>query len=165
MDHPTAHDLGLLSLNRATTQGAPGQLQGTALDDGRTPSVAGPSQLAWHRFRRNPVAVVALAVCALIIGFALAAHMIAAATGHPYHAVDLQHRLQAPLSPGYLLGTDAHGRDVLVRLAYGGRISLLVAGLAATVSLTLGATVGIMAGYAGGAVDSIAMRLVDVLLS
>jgi ABC-type dipeptide/oligopeptide/nickel transport system permease subunit len=165
MFQPTAHNAGLRSRGRVAALVAQPRHRGVASDYPATRPVVGPSLIAWHRFRQDTVAVVAFAVCALIVGFALSADVIATVTGHPYHAVDLHNRLHAPLSPGHLLGTDAHGRDVLVRLAYGGRVSLLVAGLAATATLALGGAVGIVAGYAGGAVDAVAMRLVDVLLS
>jgi peptide/nickel transport system permease protein len=164
MVQTTTHDAGLLSPAHVVALGE--QPRRSAVSDHiQHRPAAGPSQLAWHRFRHDRVAVVALAVCALIVGFALSADVIAMVTGHPYHAVNLRNRLQVPLSPGHLLGTDAHGRDVLVRLAYGGRVSLLVASLAAAATLALGATVGVVAGYAGGAVDAVVMRLVDVLLS
>jgi peptide/nickel transport system permease protein len=161
----TSREVVLQGGDRASARLARRQRPESTLEAAPGRPLASPARLAWQRFSRNRVAMTALAGCALIIGFALAADLISAATGHSYHAVDPRNRLQAPFSPGHLLGTDAHGRDVLVRLAYGGRVSLLVAGLAATVTLALGAAVGAIAGYAGGAIDAVAMRLVDVLLS
>ena len=161
----TAHDAEHLGLDQAVTRDAWLRRHAAAIIRTQARPTAGPYLLAWRRFRRDRVATAALTLCALVVGFALSAGLIAEATGHSYHAVDLRNRLQAPLSPDHLLGTDAHGRDVLVRLAYGGRVSLLVAGLAAATTLALGAATGAIAGYLGGAVDAVAMRLVDVLLS
>jgi oligopeptide transport system permease protein len=70
-----------------------------------------------------------------------------------------------PLTGGHLLGTDDLGRDLLVRLAWGCRISLLVALAASVVSLTIGVAWGAIAGFAGGRTDSLMMRAVDVLYS
>lgn len=72
--------------------------------------------------------------------------------------------LEAP-SSAHIFGTDEVGRDYLARVIYGGRISLLVGVLAMLMSITIGVTVGILAGYLGGIVDSILMRVVDVLQS
>lgn len=119
---------------------------------------------AWRRFRRNKVALVALLLMGVIILFVMSAPLIARGTGFGYEETQLRNTLRSPFSPNHLLGTDAVGRDVLVRLAYGGRISLLVAGLAATITLAIGATIGAVAGYFGGFIDSVLMRLVDILL-
>lgn len=119
---------------------------------------------SWRRFRRNKVAMVALLLMGVIIVFVMSAPLIARSTGFGYEETQLRNTLRGPFSPDHLLGTDAVGRDVLVRLAYGGRISLLVAGLAATLTLAIGATVGAVAGYFGGFIDGVLMRTVDVLL-
>ena len=70
-----------------------------------------------------------------------------------------------PPGPGHPLGTDDLGRDVLGRLMVGGRISLIVGLLAAIIATTIGALYGALSGYAGGAVDSVLMRLVDAVIS
>jgi len=70
-----------------------------------------------------------------------------------------------PLSPGHLLGTDTVGNDVLSRLLYGGRASLETALAVNLIGLLLGGTVGALAGYLGGAVDTVAMRALDVLIA
>jgi len=119
---------------------------------------------AWRRFRRNKVSMVAMLLMAVIIIFVMSAPLVARWTGFGYEQTQLRNTLRGPFSPDHLLGTDAVGRDILVRLAYGGRISLLVAGLAATITLVIGATVGAVAGYFGGFIDSVLMRMVDVLL-
>ena len=69
--------------------------------------------------------------------------------------------LYAPASPDHWLGTDAEGRDFLARLLYGGRISLLVALITAFVAVTLGASLGLVAGYYGGPIDALIMRLIE----
>ena len=80
-------------------------------------------------------------------------------------AMDLRHRLSPPLTKGHLLGTDTLGRDMLSRILYGGRTSLLVAMLVLLVSGTLGLTVGITSAYIGGKTESVLMRIVDIFLS
>ena len=127
---------------------------------------ASPSYLrrVGQRYRRNRVAFAALLVLGAIVAFVAAADLIAAATGHPYDEGGLRNTLLPPFSGGYLLGTDVNGRDILVRLAYGGRTSLVVAGVAALSTLGIGSVVGAVAGYFGGLLDAVLMRLVDVLL-
>jgi len=68
-------------------------------------------------------------------------------------------------SPDHLLGTDGFGRDVFARLLYGARVSLSVAGFSLLIAVTIGTLVGVVAGYVGGAVDTILMRITDALLS
>lgn len=109
--------------------------------------------------------MVALGILVLIITFVAAADLIAYLTGFPYHEGNLRNQLAPPFSEDHLLGTDVNGRDVLVRLAYGGRTSLLVAGLAAVTTLGIGGGVGALAGYFGGLTDALLMRIVDVLLT
>ena len=69
------------------------------------------------------------------------------------------------MTDGYILGSDGNGRDILTRLAYGGRISIMIAVLSAFATFFLGGAIGLVSGYAGGKVDAVIMRLVDVLLS
>jgi len=108
--------------------------------------------------------MVGLGIFAVIILFVLSADLLAQLTGHSYWQGELRNQFLPPFSPGYLLGTDANGRDVLVRAAYGGRISLLVAGLASLLLLVFGSSIGAVSGYFGGLIDSVLMRIVDVLL-
>jgi peptide/nickel transport system permease protein len=108
--------------------------------------------------------MVGLAIFAAIILFALSADLLAYLTSHSYWQGELKNQFLPPFSPGYLLGTDANGRDVLVRAAYGGRISLVVAGLASLLLLIFGSSIGAVSGYFGGLIDSVLMRIVDVLL-
>ena len=80
-------------------------------------------------------------------------------------AVDTPNRLQPPGRPGHPLGTDEFGRDMLARLVWGGRISLLAGFATASASMLLGALLGLHAGYWGGRVDTVVMRLTDILMA
>lgn len=127
----------------------------------------GPSltRRAWRRFRRNKVSLVALGIAVVIVVFTLSANLLSEfVTGYTYAEGDLRGNLQDPFTDDHILGTDPNGRDLLTRLAFGGRISLQVATLAAFSILAIGGTAGAVAGYFGGRVDSFLMRLVDVIL-
>jgi peptide/nickel transport system permease protein len=126
---------------------------------------AGTYRRAWRRFRRDRLAMASLVVVGCIVVFALAAPIVSHLTGFDYAENHLGERLSAPGENGYVLGSDANGRDILTRLAYGGRVSLLVAAFATLAALSLGLGFGLIAGYYGRWVDSLIMRLVDVLLS
>ncbi|MDP9354630.1 MAG: ABC transporter permease [Chloroflexota bacterium] len=129
-------------------------------------STPGLYRRAWRRYRRNKIAMVALSVFVVIVLFVLSADMLSRYVTHvTYWKGNLRGQFLAPFSEGHILGTDSNGRDVLTRLAYGGRVSLLVAGLAVLTTLTIGSAVGAIAGYFGGFLDSFFMRLVDVLLA
>jgi len=121
---------------------------------------------AWRRFKRNHVAMVALVVTGLILLFCLSAPLISEyVTGYNYSENNLTSALVQPGDGDFILGSDGNGRDVLTRLAYGGRVSLLVASLAAVSILIIGGSIGATAGYFGGFLDTFLMRLADVLLS
>jgi peptide/nickel transport system permease protein len=120
---------------------------------------------AWRKLRRDKLAMTALVLSILILAFSFGAPIVAWLTGHSYAKGDLRSVLLPVNTDGHLLGTDANGRDILTRLAYGGRISMTVATLACIYALTVGAVVGAVAGYYGGIIDSILMRFVDVIIS
>jgi peptide/nickel transport system permease protein len=129
-------------------------------------SAPGLYSRAWQRFSQNRPAVIALVLCCVIILFVLSAGLISRyVTGYSYSENHLDAKLTKPFTGGYILGADGNGRDILTRLAYGGRASLLIAFLATLSTLLIGAVVGSVAGYFGRWVDSLLMRLVDVLLS
>jgi peptide/nickel transport system permease protein len=116
---------------------------------------------AWSRLVRDRTAVAGAAVVALMVAVSLLAPWLAP---HDPTAVDIVHKLDGP-TRDHLLGTDELGRDVLSRLMFGGRLSLLTTlSVALAVSL-IGLTVGMIAGYRGGAVDAALSRVIDVMLS
>jgi len=107
----------------------------------------------------------ALIIFVSVALFAIFANLVSRWTGFTPYENHLAQKLSAPGENGYVLGSDANGRDILTRLAYGARVSITVAFMATLVELTIGLGIGLIAGYAGGWADSILMRLVDVLLS
>ena len=128
-----------------------------------TPDVT-PGRLFWRRFRHHRLALASGGVLVLIALAALAAPLIAAALGLEVGRVDLFNQY-APPGPGHPLGTDEAGRDVLLRLLYGGRISLLVGLVAAVGAATIGTAVGLVAGYYGGRLDALLMRTTDGVIA
>ncbi len=112
-----------------------------------------------RRFRRDPVAMGALAVILLIVLAAIFAPLIAPAD--PYRGMMLR-RLRPIGTEGFPLGTDELGRDMLTRLIYGARLSLLMGVTPVFIAFFIGSAIGITAGYVGGAVNSALMRTVDV---
>ncbi len=137
-------------------------LDRTAPDDGGIDGQgAGFADLVWRRLRRRRVALAAAAILALVVLVTLLAPLIA-----PYdpNYGDFA-AFNAPPSPAHPLGTDFGGRDLLSRLLYGGRISLLVGFASMLTALLVGTLLGAIAGYAGGWLDSLIMRLTDVVLS
>jgi peptide/nickel transport system permease protein len=135
---------------------------------------------AWRRFRRNRLSMVSLFIFILMILFAYGAPLISKyVTQQTYDAQNLAATFAKPntsvsgydfatgkdVSAKHWLGTDDLGRDVLTRLAYGGRISLTVSFLALVAALTIGLLIGATAGYYGGWVDAVLMRFVDVIIS
>ncbi|CAN5451303.1 ABC transporter permease [soil metagenome] len=113
------------------------------------------------RLARSPLALIGLGLVVLLAVLALAAPLLAP---HDPTAVDAMRRLEGP-SLAHPLGTDHLGRDLLSRLLYGSRWSLGTVALAATLILSIGVAVGAVAGYYGGWIDALLMRVVDVLLA
>jgi peptide/nickel transport system permease protein len=118
------------------------------------------TRLIARRFVRHRLAAISAVILILLTMVSLFAFV----SPHNPAAINAQNRLESP-SSSYWLGTDMLGRDVLTRLLYGGRVSLAVGLLATAVALLIGATVGALAGFYGGTVDNLLMRLVDVFLS
>ena len=114
---------------------------------------------AIRRLFKNKAAVAGAVVLVVLIVLAVLAPWIAPYP-YAYQNLDLG---ASPPSSAHLLGTDVLGRDLLSRILYGARISLLVGFIATTVALLIGVSWGIIAGYSGGKVDSVMMRIVDIL--
>ncbi|HET6444380.1 MAG TPA: ABC transporter permease [candidate division Zixibacteria bacterium] len=116
--------------------------------------------IVWRRFRRHPAAIISSGILlALFLGVILVSFS-------PYdpETSDLSVRLQPP-SLQHPMGTDQLGRDMLTRVLYGGRVSILVAFMVVVITLVVGIPVGAASGYFGGAIDNILMRITDVALT
>ncbi|MFN7253311.1 MAG: oligopeptide ABC transporter permease [Anaerobacillus sp.] len=113
------------------------------------------------KFLQNKLAVIGLVMLTIIVVSAILAPWIAP---HDPDFQNLRNRLASP-SAEFLLGTDHLGRDIFSRLLFGGRVSLFVGFVAMIGAVTIGTTIGAIAGYFGGLVDSILMRLVDIIIS
>ncbi|HCG59698.1 MAG TPA: ABC transporter permease, partial [Lachnospiraceae bacterium] len=117
-----------------------------------------PAYEAWKRFRRNKTAILGLVVVGLLILVAIFAPLIAP---YDYTAQDYTAMMQAP-SAAHIFGTDAFGRDIFSRVIYGTRYSLVIALFCTIAALFSGGLLGIIAGYFGGKVDTIIMRIMDI---
>ncbi|HJA94640.1 MAG TPA: ABC transporter permease [Candidatus Eisenbergiella merdipullorum] len=117
-------------------------------------------QTVFRRFRRHHLAAVSFVVLVIIIGAALLAPVIA-----PYDPDAIVGSFSGAPNAEHWLGTDQIGRDVLSRLLYATRISLLVGVMATLISTAIGVVLGLLAGYFGGAVDMAIMRFTDMVMS
>ena len=122
----------------------------------------GTLRALWARFRSDRLATAALAVLAFIVIVCMAAPIT---SPHDPLATDAVNRLLPPGSPGHVLGTDGEGRDLLSRLIWGGRVSLLTGVAPVVIGLVAGGVLGLVAGYAGGFTRTVIMRCVDVLFA
>jgi peptide/nickel transport system permease protein len=125
---------------------------------GREPS------LFWQRLRRNRAAIASALILVTITTLALLAPVFETALGIDATRVDLFNQY-APPGATHWLGTDEAGRDVFVRLLYGGRISLLVGLVAALGAAVIGTSIGLLAGYHGGWLDGLLMRTTDGVIA
>ena len=132
----------------------------TALTIDDSGESASPGRLAWRRFRTHRVALAS--ACALL-GLLLLVLVGPAVSAHDPDALS-DSQFAAP-SGNHWFGTDDHGRDLLTRVLHGARVSLLVGIVGAGVSLVIGVLWGAVAGYVGGRVDEMLMRIVDILYS
>ena len=141
---------------------APGDRRPAALQSLSPPPIRRRGQVdLWLRFRRNRAAVAGLAVLCAFLVLALAAPV---ATSYDPEQTRLEEALREP-SVQHLLGTDQQGRDILARLVYGARYSLLIGFAAVGLGLCIGVPLGAVSGFYGGLVDLTIQRIVDVLLS
>lgn len=125
---------------------------------------ASPTRLLLRRFVRHRLAVASGALLLGLMAVSLAAPAIGQWLGHDSNLVDLFGRF-APPSRAHPLGTDELGRDLLVRLLHGGRVSMLVGLIGALAAALLGTVIGVIAGYVGGRTDALLMRLTDAVIA
>jgi peptide/nickel transport system permease protein len=118
------------------------------------------TQNVWKRFKRHRGAIAGV----IIFGMLVILITLAPLSTFDPEASNLPEKFSAP-STTHWLGTDALGRDLFTRILYGGRISLAVGGIAVAISLLIGVPIGALAGYYGGRLDSVLMRLTDAFLS
>jgi oligopeptide transport system permease protein len=130
------------------------QYQDVVFDQGRS-----PWQDAWYRLKQNKLAIISLNFLAALVVIAVLTPWLAP---YGYETQNLALGASGP-SAAHWLGTDIHGRDLMTRLMYGGRISLMVGFAATAVSLVIGVLWGAIAGYVGGLTDTVLMRIVDIL--
>lgn len=119
-------------------------------------------QSVGRRLLRDPVAMGALAVLVIIVLAAVLAPWVAPAD--PYKATMVR-RLRPIGFPGYPLGSDELGRDMLSRLIYGGRLSLFMGVVPVLLAFVIGSGIGIFAGYVGGRINTVVMRTIDVFFA
>ena len=138
---------------------------GDADEAAQVPSEAGgrrtPRDVVRQLARENKIALVSACI---ILAFALAAIFAPVLTPYGYADMDLANRLLPP-SLEHPFGTDEGGRDVLARMLYGSRVSLLVGVVPTLLSMAVGTLLGVLAGYLGGAWDTAIMRVADIVLS
>ncbi len=149
------------------------EFQAHAAETAPAQAIEGRSQwqLTWRRLRHDRMAVASLIVILFMTVLALAAPALASLTGHGVDQAFTNAGLNSagiPVAPGthgFILGTDYVGRDLLVRIMYGARISLFV-GITTTVLATVaGVSIGLVAGYFGGWVDAVLARFIDAVLA
>ena len=128
----------------------------------RAQARAGQTYLNWLRLRRNPLAMAGLLIASVLLLVAIFAPWLA-----PYDPIaqDLSQRLLPPLTPGHLMGTDEFGRDIFSRILVGSRITLYIVLLVVLTAPVAGLFIGTVAGYFGGWVDSVLMRITDIFLA
>lgn len=124
----------------------------------------GRSQISaiWFRFRKNKLAMIGLVMLGIILFMVVFADFIV--SEEMVTEMDTKNAFQGP-SAKHIFGTDLYGRDLFARVIYGGRVSLRVGMTAVLCALCLGGLLGSVAGYFGGAVENIIMRVMDVFLS
>lgn len=130
------------------------------LDELRDRPSVGTGRAVWRRFRRHRLALAGLTALALLVLLSIVGPLFS-----PFNPNDLVAPPNLPPTAAHLLGTDEIGRDVLTRLMWAGRISLVIALLVTAGTTIVGVAVGAVSGYYGGWVDAAAMRLVDFLLT
>jgi ABC-type dipeptide/oligopeptide/nickel transport system permease subunit len=130
-----------------------------------------PLALAFDRLRRDRGSMISLAVIIIILLCAIFASVFAHITGHgpntQYHGADALSPMGEPHAPSstFWWGTDDQGRDILVRVMYGARVSLFIGIGATLITMVVGVVVGLITGYFGGIVDTVIARIIDAVLA
>ena len=121
-----------------------------------------PIKEHWHQLKRNKTAIAGLIVIILFILIGILAPVLA-----PMDPLEqnIELRKSAPFSNGFILGTDDLGRDMLSRLIYGARISMIIGVISVSISLFFGMAIGMISAFYGGIVDKIIMRFIDIMLA
>jgi len=135
---------------------------GASIPATRQTTVESPTRVAIRRFLRHRLATAGLIISVLLVLSALFAPALAPRDPLKISILD---KFAPPMTKGFILGADEVGRDLVSRLLYAGRISLLVGFAAMAVTVIVGTVVGLTAGFYGGRVDSLLMRFADALLS
>ena len=118
----------------------------------------------WYKFSKNPLSVLGLLIVILIVIMAVFANYL---TPYPEHAgpfVDIPNKIKPPSST-YFFGTDKIGRDTFSRIVFGYRTSLILGVIVLCIAVPIGTSLGLVAGYFGGKIDAIIMRITDIFLS
>jgi peptide/nickel transport system permease protein len=119
---------------------------------------------SWYVFRTNPLAIIGLAIVGLIVVLAVFADVLTPYRDHVGPTGDFT-AMNGPPDSRYWFGTDLIGRDLLTRIIYGYRLSLILAIVVLAIAVPIGVVVGLVAGYKGGWIDYCLMRLTDIFLS
>ncbi len=149
------------------------EVQASAAEAAPEQAIEGRSQwqLTWRRLRHDKMAIASIVVILIMAALAIAAPAFAHLTGHsvdtafPNAGLKLNGNPVGPGTNGFPLGSDYVGRDLLVRILYGARISLFVGIVTTVIATVAGVTVGLMAGYFGGWIDSVLARFIDAVLA
>ena len=123
---------------------------------------------AWKRLLKNKLAIFGLVVlCVMIVAVIIGPWIIEITTGYTYDLIPTDRDLVRSMPPSFKhwMGTDDAGRDIFTRVLQGGRISLMVGVISTLVSLVVGVSYGATAGYLGGRIDNLMMRIVDIMYS
>ncbi len=140
---------------------SPSPIVQLAADDLQTPPLS-LRQLTWRRFRRHKMALFGLAMLFVLVAYSYGG-MLLVSEEYANHN-DTKLRIKPP-SNEHLFGTDTVGRDILARTIYGGQISIVIGLTAALLEVLMGVTIGALAGYYGGFLDSLMMRFTEAILN
>ncbi|WP_353097354.1 ABC transporter permease [Tissierella praeacuta] len=127
----------------------------------KKPRSKGPWYDVWRRLKKSKMAVLGLIILTLLVSSSICAGLIAPFS---YEEQDLLNTFQKP-NGIHLFGTDEFGRDIFSRVIYGSRVSLIVGFIAVGIALLIGGFLGALAGFYGGKVDNLIMRIMDILLA